>query len=407
MKGFFSRQETQSISRPEGKVLSCVSCKLSVGVNSPKMKPYGNFKQSILVIGEAPGETEDKTGKPWQGKTGRFLQNALKEFDFDLFEDCLSINAVICRPTDKNGNNRTPTSQEISHCRKEVLKVIQEYTPKLILLCGGSAVESIIGHRWQRDLGGIMKWRGWTIPDQDFRCWVCPIFHPSYVERAEQEVETVWMQDLKRALRKVNEKFPRHREPKIDIITDLSVLKTIPIGNIAIDYETTGIKPHAKGHRIISVAVADSEDHAYSFILPDTRREREPLLCLLKNPSYRKIAHNMKYEENWSVNRLKQSVDGWEWDTMIAAHILDNRPGVASLKFQTYVNFGIVDYESEVSPYLQSGSKDGNAMNNILKLVETTVGRENLLTYGGLDVIYEYRLAMLQQKIMNYTGLPF
>ena len=60
------------------------------------MAPYGNFKKKILNIGEAPAEFEDSKGIPWQGRTGRLLQEAYKKVGIDLFNDCLNINAVSC-----------------------------------------------------------------------------------------------------------------------------------------------------------------------------------------------------------------------------------------------------------------------------------------------------------------------
>ncbi|MBU0847621.1 hypothetical protein KKH23_10585 [Patescibacteria group bacterium] len=160
MEGFFTKKETESISRPNGKILSCASCGLYREVISPRMEPFGNFRKGILNIGEAPGETEDKRGKQWQGKVGRILKRTYRKLGIDLFEDCLNINAINCRPTTKNGNNRTPTPQEIACCRSRVMKTIEEYHPKVIILLGGSAIFSFLGHRWKKDLGGIFKWRG-------------------------------------------------------------------------------------------------------------------------------------------------------------------------------------------------------------------------------------------------------
>jgi len=80
---------------------------------------------------------------------------------------------------------------------------------------------------------------------------------------------------------------------------------------------------------------------------------------------------------------------------------------VTGLKFQTYVNFGVVDYASEVAPYLQAKDNNGNAINRIMELVGMPGGKEKLLEYCGLDAVYEYRLAMIQQKVMNYNFLPF
>ncbi len=411
MEGFFTRKETESASRPDGKTYSCVSCGLYGGCQNPKMKPYGNFKKGILIIGEAPGEVEDEKGKPWQGKTGRLLQSTCKKLGIDIFEDCLNINAVYCRPTDEHGNNRTPSNYEIECCRRTTLKIIRERKPKLILLLGNSAVFSLIGHRWKKDLGGINKWRGWRIPDQDFQCWICPTFHPSFVERADlQEVETIWKTDLQAAFDLVcssdPQPFPKYKEPEIKMIEDLSILRKIKDGTItAFDYETTGIKPHAKGHRIVCVSIATSPDEVYQFFMPPTRSGRQPLLEYLINPRILKMAHNMKFEDTWSKIRMGVDVQGWEWDSMLAAHLLDNRPEITGLKFQSYVLLGIVDYASEISPYLQAvDPKNGNSLNRILELIANPDGRMKLGKYNALDSINEYRVAGIQR---DQIILPF
>ena len=399
MKGFFTAKQTESKSRPDGKTYSCASCGLYKDALSPKMRAYGEFKKEILNIGEAPGEVEDKRGIPWQGKTGRLLKKTYRRLGVDLFEDCLNINAVNCRPM----KNKTPSNSEIDCCRKTILQVIEDCQPKVIVVLGGSALYSLLGKRWKRDLGGISKWRGFCIPDRDFKAWVCPTFHPSYVERSDgAEVETVWTQDLERTLKKVNEPQPLFKKPRITVLTDLTPLKDIKCNLAAFDYETTGIKPHAPGHRIVCAAVAVSEDECYTFMIPKSKKARQPFIDFLADQSIGKMAHNMKFEETWSVVRLRQPVVNWEWDSMLAAHVLDNRSGVTSLKFQTYINFGIIDYESEVAQYLKSASKDGNALNRIFEADE-----KKLLEYCALDSIYEYRLAMLQITEMRYDFLPF
>lgn len=407
-QGFFTSKQTQSVTRPDRRSHSCAYCGLSKNCKTPRMKPFGNFKKGILNIGEAPGEMEDQRGKPWQGKTGRALQLKYEQLGIDLFEDCLNINACLCRPVDKEGNNRTPTNAEIDNCRRIVLQTIEEHQPKLIVLFGNGALYSLIGHRWKKDLGGITKWRGWTIPDQDFKCWICPTFHPSYVERSTGSVEDrIWEDDLRQALSKLNEPFPRYHKPKIEIIEDLSVLSNTKSDIVAIDYETTGLKPQANGHRVVCVAVADSPDHSYAFMLPPSKNGRKPFTDLLGNIMINKVAQNMKYEDMWSSVRLRQPVQGWLWDTMLTTHLLDNRTGITGLKFQTYVQFGVVDYDSEVAPYLQSIDKDGNALNRIEQLVKIPGGKEKLMHYCGLDTIHTYRLAMQQMELIGYDTLPF
>jgi uracil-DNA glycosylase family 4 len=376
------------------------------------MQPYGTFGKGIMIIGEAPGEIEDARGKPFQGKTGILLRNTLSNLNINLFEDCIVLNAVNCRPTDKQGYNRTPTNAEIECCRSvKVLKAIKQYEPNIIILLGKSALYSIIGHRWKKNMDGISKWRGWAIPDQDFNSWIIPTFHPSYVERSQDMpvVKLIWKQDLELAISKIDIPVKKKKKAKIKIIEDLSILDNINEGQvIAFDFETTGIKPHGIGHRIICASVAVSSELCYVFMIPNERSKIAPFIRVLENNNIEKVAQNMKFEHTWSKVRLRTEVKGWNFDTMLASHIMDNRQSITGLKFQVYVNFGIIDYSSEIEPYLKSvgDEKNANEFNRIIDLIKTESGKEKLLTYCAWDSIYEYRLAEKLKDII-YHDLPF
>lgn len=402
-KGFFNLPQAQS-KKVQGRLPSCATCGLYQTVLSPKMEPFGNFKRGILNIGEAPGEMEDKRGKQWQGQVGMLLQKTYEKLGIDLFEDCLNINAINCRPT-KNGGNRPPSPHEVACCRQRVSRVIAEHKPKVIVILGNQALISIMGHRWKKDLGKITKWRGWTIPDRDYNAWICPTFHPSYVARTigftnkGKEVETIWKQDLERAINL--EAMPEYEgEAKhVEIITDLSILNDVRRSGrntmVAIDYETTGLKPHAEGHKIICASVAVAENKCFAFMMSG---DVTPFTKLLRSSNISKVAHNMKFEEAWSEVYLKTPVNNWVWDTMLTAHMLDNRTGVTGLKFQTYVNFGVMGYDDSIAPYLKAvDKKNSNTHNRILELIKTPNGKEQLLTYCGLDSLFTYRLALKQR----------
>lgn len=406
MQGFFSKKETQSVSAVGGKIHSCASCGLYKHCRSPKMRPYGKFEKGIIILGEAPGKPEDVQNKPWQGADGKRLQQALKKLGIDLFRDCLSMNAINCRPR----KDEPPTRQSIDHCRSVIVwPELMNKQPKVIIPLGTSALTSVIGHRWQQG-SSIHKWRGYTIPDQDLKAWVCPTFHPSYLTKMNKakDLQTIWMQDLEQAVQKVDEPFLRHKKPEIEFVSDLSFLQDYPAERLsAFDYETTGIKPHAKGHKIVAASIADSEDHVWAFLMPKTSKERLPFRKWLYDKKVPKMAHNMKFENNWSKEFLKVNVRGWEWDSMLAAHLLDNTKGTAGLKFQTYGHFGIIDYNSKVDPYLKGADESGNDKNRITDLLRTESGIKDLLTYCALDSVYEYRLAVKQMEQLNHNFLPF
>ena len=137
-------------------------------------------------------------------------------------------------------------------------------------------------------------------------------------------------------------------------------------------------------------------------MIPEDKKKLQPFIEYLKDRKRKKIAQNMKFEETWSSVILKTPVQGWKLDTMLMTHILDNRKGITSVKFQTYVQFGVVDYASEVSPFLKSiDPESANSMNRIEELISTKDGKKKLLVYCGYDSIYEYRLAMLQMNLLN------
>jgi len=302
MKGFFSSAEVKSESRPDGKTYSCVSCGLYKHADSPKMEPSGGFAKGILNIGEAPGDMEDLHGKHWKGKAGRTLRQAYKKLGIDLDKDCLNTNSVCCY------NGETPKPYEIQCCRKNVFKTIKKNKPHVIMLFGTSAVNSVIGAQWKKDLGGINKWRGFCIPDRELNTWICPVFHPSFVDRQSQypEVRKIWEMDLENALAHVDIPFPNfpHEQSQIEYVTDPNELQTLfdklrlgywPL--TCLDYETTGLKPHARGHRIVCCAVAVAPDKVFSFMMPKKKRDRALFGQYLQSANCGKMAANMKFEE--------------------------------------------------------------------------------------------------------------
>lgn len=409
MTGFFSHKETESKDRPGGKKVTCMTCGAYRNCTSPRMQAYGEFQKRILVVGSSPERLDDQTGVPFQSKYGKYLKTVLAKHGVDLYEDCLCVNAVLCTMLTEDNEHRPPTNFEVECCRKTVLKLITDRKPAVIIILGQSALFSLIGHRWKRDLGTIDKWRGWTIPDQDFKAWVCPTYDPKQVVQwNREELKTIFEQDIQQAVEMLKEEFRVYREPVIEHLPkdDLRRLESITGGIIAFDYETTGIKPHAKGHEIICCSIAVNPYLVYVFMLPESRKARQPFIDILLNPNIRKVAQNMKFEHAWSFIRLRTEVQEWFWDTMLVSHMLDNRPGVSGLKFQTYVQFGIVDYETDVAPFLKSvEEKNANSLNRIKKLVETPEGERALMKYCAYDSINEYRLYELQES--KILGLPF
>jgi DNA polymerase len=101
----------------------------------------GNKDAKLMIIGEAPGRTEDKLQKPFVGRAGKLLDTLLESIRLDRSNVYIT-NVVNYRP-DKN---RKPTSEEINEFKKILFKHIEIITPKCILLLGATAVSAVLNH---------------------------------------------------------------------------------------------------------------------------------------------------------------------------------------------------------------------------------------------------------------------
>ena len=386
MKGFFNTQDKES---------DCIKCRLYKECITPKMKESGKGGKGILIIAEAPGKTEDKKGTQLVGEAGQVLRDVLNEFDIDLDRDCWKTNAIACRPP----KNRTPTKREIKCCNSRMMKAIKEKKPHLIILLGGTSLDSFLTQRLKGASGGINKWRGFVIPDQIQKAWIAPTFHPSFVLRSKgiKAVRCLFEKDIENALLKLNTKVPSY-EYSIDILDEsrannmLQQFLEYPPELLGFDYETTGLSSYREGHEIVCCSICYDGETAYAFEFTD--KLIKWWKQILNSRQIKKTAHNIKFEHQWSKNILEVETRRWEWDSMLAAHMLDNRKGITGLKLQAYVNFGQKDYSSHLDKNIKYD--DGNGFN---KIKEADI--KEVMQYCGMDSLIQYRLAIKQRRLLG------
>ena len=156
--------------------LSCQKCELSKG-RTQVVFSGGVPNPKLMLIGEAPGFWEDKKGEPFVGKAGQLLDKIFGCVGLNRKEHVYICNTIKCRPPE----NRDPLPDEKAACREYLDAQIRIVDPKIILLCGRVAVQSILG-----DMGGITRIRGKWFDGKDFGLEgkkLMPIFHPSYLLR--------------------------------------------------------------------------------------------------------------------------------------------------------------------------------------------------------------------------------
>lgn len=427
MAGFFNLPVVAK-GRTAGVRLDCRTCGLDRKCKTPKMPASGLGKRGVLFIAEAVSAVEDARGGAMLGEPGQLLRMVLQEdCGFDLDRDARKINAVsCCVPTRKKPG---PTDLEIACCRDRVWAEIRAFNPRVIILLGTAALESFLAHRLPKDpdqeeakVGSMASWRGWKIPDRETNAWVCPTYHPSYVLQQDKNpaAEVIFRRDIREALAQAEVPLPGHsgrEEDNVEVCTDPRQIRaylrdrTNREASFSFDYETTGLKPYDPGHRIICASISQDEGQT-AFAFPMREDVRYDMIQALIGEGA-KSAQNMKFEELWSRVILGHGVNRWEWDSMLASHILNNRTRTG-LKFQVYARFGLVDYASWISPFLKgSDPKDQNSFNPLtgldpdgdyrerLRIHDLTLTWPDLLRYCGMDSMMERRLSLVQRPLME------
>ncbi len=157
---------------------SCKGCALASTRHNVVFSDGNPSTAKIVLIGEAPGETEDMTGRPFVGRAGKLLTEFLANAGISRDEDVYIINTVKCRPPE----NRVPTDEEKSACRKFLDAQIDIIKPRAIILCGATALKSFVELDKKQTISKVRgQWLTVTVDGIEYKAMT--IFHPSYLLR--------------------------------------------------------------------------------------------------------------------------------------------------------------------------------------------------------------------------------
>jgi len=171
------------------------NCKLKN--NSTKLVfSDGNYQSKIMIVGEGPGQKEDEVGKPFVGDAGLLLNKMLKAINIER-NNIYITNVVNYRPP----NNRKPEPEEITRYSNFLRKHISIIDPKILILMGSTAMESLFGTNIKitKERG---KWKEVIINNKTYLCLVT--FHPAYLLRQPENKKFSWI-DLKEIRKKIDQ----------------------------------------------------------------------------------------------------------------------------------------------------------------------------------------------------------
>lgn len=384
---------------------SCDTCSLKAewpNLQTPRMPmalPTQRAPYQVMLIGEGPGETEDREGRPFVGKSGKFLREYLP---FEWKDKVYWQNCVRCRPP----KNRAPTTREVSCCSQYLKKDILAARPQAILGIGAEA----LAYFWPDKPGTtadnvptISKMRGIPFPVviEDFTTWFYPIFHPSYVMRAEREnysdgsvvntVLPVFRNDIKNFFNRLHEfsvppvisvptkaiLYPKTFEEFVALFQRLRA-------PYAIDIETFKLKPYERDARLLTAACSDGvTTFAWSVNHPKAINDwgLKALIYLMESDK-EWIAQHASFELIWiwaKTGVLPRTLH----DTEVIARLLHKRKGVGSLDVLSRVYFGM-DIKKVTDSALA-----GQMLGPLDKTRIAEYSVEQILEYNALDAWIE------------------
>ena len=364
---------------------NCKECPyLEIGKYVPPLNT--NVPPKLIVLGEAPGANEARTGIPFTGASGKLLDSVLKHYEINT-EEVIKQNTILCRP---EGPTEKPPKKAIECCSNRLHKEIQESGVKTILAVGKTAANAALDSN-----KGITDLRiGPPKPYKyDPSISVIASVHPAFCLRSPDNFPT-FVTDVGKV---VNRNFKIWKEPKIRIFDDEEtskialkrLIKTSDIGVIDIEcgIEKDFNYAHPEDYEMLCVGIAYADQRAVVFGQNALKFQsvRETLSEYLANTKL--IGHNLRFDIR-GLSPLVGIHKQW-FDTMLASRSMDERPGNHGLKRLAVERLGAPKYDDELELYVPRG---GNYAN---------VPRKILYKYNAFDVACTWDLFHYFQSEMD------
>jgi DNA polymerase len=169
-------------------VAPCTACSLCES-RRQTVFGVGHPQAHWMIVGEAPGEEEDRRGEPFVGRSGQLLDNMLRAVGLsrlpgetpDPAKQVYIANTLKCRPP----GNRNPLPEELARCEGFLIRQIELVQPRIILAMGRFAVQSLL-----RSTAPIGQLRGRV---HRYQCVPLVVtYHPAYLLRNLPEKARAW-----------------------------------------------------------------------------------------------------------------------------------------------------------------------------------------------------------------------
>ncbi|WP_017922057.1 uracil-DNA glycosylase, partial [Burkholderia gladioli] len=164
----------------EARVADCQRCRLCEK-RTQTVFGVGDREADWMLVGEAPGENEDKQGEPFVGQAGKLLDSMLHALSLERSNNVYIANVIKCRPP----GNRNPEPDEVARCEPYLQRQVALVKPKLIVALGRFAAQTLL-----KSDGSIASMRGRVHQYEGVPVIVS--YHPAYLLRSLPDKSKAW-----------------------------------------------------------------------------------------------------------------------------------------------------------------------------------------------------------------------
>ena len=172
---------------------ACTACPLSQGRCNVVPGVGDHQRPDWLVVGEAPGEQEDRQGEPFVGAAGQLLDKMLFAMGLARGERVYITNVIKCRPP----HNRNPEPAEVAQCSPFLQRQIELLQPRIVLAVGRFAAQSVLAlagvdEATRSQPLGKLRGQVFRLPTAQGAVPVVVSYHPAYLLRSPAEKGKAW-----------------------------------------------------------------------------------------------------------------------------------------------------------------------------------------------------------------------
>lgn len=181
-------------------IIDCSTCSSFPTSGRIKVMGRGNVKAKLILLGEAPGATEERLGKPFVGLAGNLLERILNKIGVALADTYITnVVKTRCLSSDKEKTrNLRPSAAQTAHGLVHLKKEIDLVKPEIIVTLGSTAARVFLGRDFK-----LSKQRGRFYRWQDTN--ILPTYHPAYVSRMSGSKNTRILKEFTNDLKKAKE----------------------------------------------------------------------------------------------------------------------------------------------------------------------------------------------------------